>query len=259
MNRTMSLRLAAGAVAGVALSLAPTSAFAAGTGSAAGSDAGGAASSAGTGQASDPTCSPSRFAAAQQHVETALSDRVTQLNRLLSQVQSPGSHLTSSDQSALVNDISGVELPGIQALQPEVQQATTCAQLWRYAHEMVYSYRVYLVMTPQAHETITADDETYVDGQLTSLEPTIEQAIAWAKAHGRDVSGAEEAFTDFQNQCSAAATAVSGLSSTLLAQSPAGYPANASVFITAHTQETSARNDLKTAFADLGQIYRDLR
>lgn len=252
MNGTRALRLAAGVVAGAALVLAPATAFATGATS-------GSTSSPGTGQASDPVCSSSQFAAAQQKVETALADRVTQLNRLLSQVQSPNAHLTPSDQSALVDDISGTELPGIQALQPEVQQATTCAELRSYAHQMVYSYRVYLVMTPQAHETITADNESYVDSQLTSLDPTIEQAIAWARAHGRDVSGAEEAFTDFQNQCSAAGTAVSGLSSTLLAQTPAGYPGNATVFVTAHSQETAARNHLKTAFADLGQIFHDLR
>lgn len=245
MKGTTSLRLAAGVLAGAALAMAPTAAFADG--------------STASGQASDPACSASQFAAAQQKVETGLANRVTQLHTLLSQVQSTTSHLTSSDQAALVNDISGFELPGIQALQPEVQQATTCAQLRNDAHEMVYGYRVYLVMTPQTHETIAADDETYVDGQLTSLDPTIEQAIAWAQAHGRDVSGAEEAFTDFQHQCSAAGTAVAGLSATLLAQNPAGYPGNASVFTSAHTQETAARNDLKTAFADLGQIFHDLR
>lgn len=246
MISTRSLRRAAGLVAGAALVLAPATAFAAG-------------STSGSGQVSDPVCSASQFVTAQQKIETDLADRVTKLNTLLSQVQSSSSHLTSSDQSALVGDISGFELPGIQALQPEVQQATTCAQLWSYTHQMVYSYRVYLVMTPQTHETITADNETYVDGQLTSLEPTIEQAITWAKSHGRDVSGAEEAFTDFQNQCNAASTAVSGLSSTLVAQNPSGYPANTSVFSSAHTQETGARNHLKTAFADLGQIFHDLR
>ena len=256
MKTARALQMAAVAVAAGALVLVPATAFAAGIAATA---SGSASATTGTGQSSDPVCSPSQFATAQQKVETDLANRVTRLNALLAQVQSPGSHLSSSDQAALVSDISGVELPGIQALQPEVQQATTCAELWKYAHEMVYDYRVYVVMTPQTHETITADDETYVDGQITSLEPTVEQAIAWAKAHGRDVSGADEAFTDLQNQCNAASTAISGTSATLLAQTPAGYPGNASVFVVAHTQETAARNDLKAAYADLSQIFRDLR
>ncbi len=261
MRKTRRLQLATGLITAGGLALVPAAAFAAGStnNTTAGTSAGTSnTSSTGTGQVSNPACSPPVFSSVQQKVETELSNRVTQLNTLLAQVQSPNSHLTSSDQATLVGDISGTELPGIQALQTQVAQATTCAELRMDAHSMVYDYRVYLVMTPQTHETIAADDETWVDGQIASLEPTIEQAIAWAKAHGRDTSAAQAAFTDMENQLNAANTSLSGLSATLLAQSPSGYPGNASVFQTARTQETAARNDLKAAYGDVSEIFHDL-
>jgi len=264
-----TVQLVAGALGAGTLALVPTAAFGAGSGTGRtvtgtpgaagtpGTQAPGARGG-GTGQASNPVCSQTQFQAAQQKVETGLSDRVTQLDKLLARVQA-AKHLTSSDQSTLENDISNTELPGIQALQPEVQAATTCKELWGYAHAMVYDFRVYVVMTPQTDQTIAADTETYVDQKLSGLEPKVQAAIAKAQSEGKDVSGAEAAFADMQNQVSSAAADVNGLSATLLAQTPSGYPGNESVFKNARSAEESARTALKAAAADLKQIRTDLR
>ena len=236
-----------------ALGLPPGTAWAAGTASTT------ATSATGSANASSPTCSPSLFTAAQQRVERALAGRVTQLQALEAAVQSPTSGLTPSDRDSLAHDITSVELPGIEALQPQVQQATTCLALRQDAHDMVFDYRVYVVMTPQTHETIVADRETDIAGKLTGLEPTVQSAIAWARQHGRNVTDAQSDFADMQARLSSASSALTGLSSTLLAQSPAGYPANAGVFLTGRTDETNARNDLRSAFGDLVAIARDVR
>ena len=212
----------------------------------------------GTGQASAPACSASAFAAAQQKVETALSDRVTQLNKLLGAVDNSSNHLTPSDKTTLTNDISTVELPGIEALQPQVQSATTCAELRTDAHSMVYNFRVYIVMTPQTHLTIVLDDESYIIGQLTSLEPAIQQAINQAQQQGKNVTAAQTAFDDFEAQLSAASSSISGQSATVLAQTPQGAPGNWTVFLNTRTDATNARNDLHTARQDLDAIKRDL-
>lgn len=212
----------------------------------------------GSGTVSDPVCSRALFTAAQQRLEQALADRVTQLEALSALVQSPSSSLTASDQATLEHDITGVELPGIEGLEPEVRQATTCVQLRQDAHDMVYDYRVYLVMTPQTHETVVADRESSIAGKLTSLEPTVQRAITWAAQQGSNVTGAQSAFVDMQARLSSATSAVAGLPATVLAQTPTGYPGNASVFLTARTDETNARNDLRSAFDDLAAIARDI-
>lgn len=261
VKHTSKRLAAAAAVAGAgAMVLVPAAALAATRPAATtGSSVVAGSSTSGTGQASNPTCSASQFSAAQQKVETGLADRVTRLNTLLGDVQSAKQHLTSADQSALEHDISSVELPGIEALQPQAQSATTCAELKTVAHSMVYDYRVYVVMAPQTHLTIAADDAAFVDAKLTALEPRVEQAIANAKAKGKDVSGAEAAFADFQSQVSTAGSAVSGLSATLLAQTPQGYPGNKSVFQGAKSTLGTARNELHQAYQDLETIRTDLR
>jgi len=215
-------------------------------------------SGSGSGQPSRPTCTAAVFGQAQQRVEADLSARVTQLNSLLSAVDA-ATQLTAGDRQTLQDDISTTELPGIEALQPQVQQATTCAQLFKAAHAMVFNFRVFVVMTPQTHMTIVADTETFVEGQIVNLEPAIAQAIQNAQAHGKDVSGAQAAFTDLKNQVSAAQAATAGQAAQVLAQTPAGFPGNWPVFLSARTNLVNAHNDLHAAFTDAKQIRSDLQ
>jgi hypothetical protein len=216
-------------------------------------------SSATTAPTSSPLCTPAVFSQAQQRVEAALSARVTQLNALASAAGSTANHLTTGDRQTLSNDINTVDLPGIQALQPQAQQATTCPQLRAVAHSMVFTYRVYMVMTPQTHLTIVADDESYVEGVFVNLESTIAQAIQNAQAHGKNTTAAQAAFTDLKNQVASAQSETAGQSATVLAQTPAGAPGNWQVFLGARTNLVNAHSDLHTAYTDAQQIRADLQ
>ena len=157
------------------------------------------------------------------------------------------------------NDITNVELPGIQALQTQVQSATTCAGLRAVARSMVFNYRVYVVMTPQTHLTIVFDDETYIEGVFVNLEPQIATAIQNAQAAGKDVTAAQAAFTDLKSQVSTAQGETSGQSAQILAQTPTGYPGNWQVFLTAAPTPANAHTDLHAAYADAQHIRTDLQ
>jgi hypothetical protein len=191
-------------------------------------------------------------------VEAALSGRVTQLNTLLGAVNNTTNKLTASDRQALANDINQTELPGIQGLQPQAQQATTCPALRSVARQMVFTYRVYVVMTPQTHLTIVADTETAIESTIAGLEPQIQTAIQNAQAAGKDVSGAQSAFSDLQSKVTAAQSASGGVAAQVMAQTPQGYPGDWSVFLAARTDLTNARDDLQAAYADGKQIRSDL-
>ncbi|MGA2521677.1 MAG: hypothetical protein ABSG81_12780 [Acidimicrobiales bacterium] len=244
------------AVPGVAAADSSTATTAGSTATTGGTTAG---SSVTTVQPSNPFCTRALFGAAQQRVEADLSNRVSQLNTLLASVNNTANHLTTGDRQTLLNDVSTVELPGIQALVPQVQQATTCPQLRSAARAMVFNYRVWVVMTPQTHFTVVADDETFIEGQFASFEPTIAEDIQNAQASGKDVTAAEASFTDLKNQIAAAQSATSGQDATLLAQTPQGAPGNWSVFLAARSSLASARNDLRAAYNDGLQIKADLQ
>jgi hypothetical protein len=197
------------------------------------------------------------FGTAQQGVEEQLAGRVTQLNLLVSAVSSAG-YLTSADRSTLQGDLSS-ELAGIEGLVQKVPGDTTCVQLHLDANAMVYDYRVYIVMTPQVDLTISADTASATVTTLQGLFPTIQAGIAAAEKAGKDVSGAQRTFSDLQSQVTGAQTDLSGVSVTLLAQTPAAAPGNKLVFQGARTSITNARTDLRAASTDVNAIVRSLR
>jgi hypothetical protein len=257
-RRTAAGVVAAGAVAGLVV-MVPGAAFAAAASSNTAASSTTAGSSNASTKPSSPLCTPAIFAQAQQRVEGDLAGRVTQLNALLSAVNNTATHLTAGDRQTLQNSINNVELPGIQTLQTQVPQDTTCQELRTAAHSMVFDYRVYVVMTPQTHLTIVLDDETYVEGVFTTLEPKIATAIQNAQAAGKNVAAAQAAFNDLKSQVSTAQGATNGQATLVLAQTPKGYPGNWPVFTTARTDATTAHSDLHTAYTDAEQIRTDLQ
>ena len=241
----------AGAVVGLVV-MGPGAAWAAPTTTTTGSNTA-------TTQVSSPRCTPTTFAPAQQLVEADLAGRVTQLNTLSAAANNAANHLTTSDRQTLQNDITVVELPGIEALQTQAQSATTCAGLRAVAHSMVYNYRVYVVMTPQTRLTVVFDDETYIEGVFVNLEPRIATAISNAQTAGKDVTAAQAAFNDLQSQVSTAQGATNGESAQILAQTPTGFPGNWPVFLAGRTNATNAHTDLHAAYVDAQHIRADLQ
>ncbi len=212
-----------------------------------------------TTQVSNPRCTPATFSSAQQLVEGDLAARVSQLNALSSAADNSANHLTTGDRQSLQNDITTVELPGIQGLQTQVPSVTTCPALRALARSMVYDYRVYVVMTPQTHMTVVMDDEAAIEGVLVNLEPQIATAIQNAQTAGKNVTAAEAAFTDLKSQVSTAQGETSGQSATILAQTPTGFPGNWGVFLAARTNATNAHADLHAAYSDAEHIRTDLQ
>lgn len=219
-----------------------------------------ATAAAGTGPAnsSRPTCTRATVTTAQAFLSAQVANRVAQVQQLSAGLTGArGKHLTDSDRAALSADLSQT-LSGLQALEPQVQAATTCAALLADAATMVHSYWVYLLRTPQVDLTEVADTETDVSTRLQTLEPKVQAAIARAQRHGTDVAGAEQADSDLQAKVAAAASATSGVAATVLAQTPAGSPGNFSVLTSAQSSLATAGSDLQAAGTDLATIVADL-
>lgn len=197
------------------------------------------------------------FKTAQKWVESQLAARQQRLSSLTSEV-SKATHLTTSDRATLTSDLSS-ETSGIDALATKVPKDTTWAQLLGDAKSMVVDYRVYVVMTPQVNLTIGADSASFVEQRLQAAEPKLEAAIAAEKAKGKNVVAAEKAYAGLVVQVRDAERDTKGVSTAVLAQKPAGYPRNESVFLNARSSLDQTRTALKTARADLQIIGHVLK
>jgi hypothetical protein len=209
------------------------------------------------GRPSASLCTGAEVAGVQQLVDSELADRVTQLNALTARVHTAPT-LQPQDRAILMADLTQTELPGIQGLETTAHGATTCLALRQDAHAMVFRYRVYLVMTPQTDLVIANDAAIGAAGVLSNLEPVASAAIGRGRSHGIDVAAAQATLIDYQDDVTAARALTSGQSATVLAQTPADFPASRAVFLQTRTNLTSALGDLHAAHSDLAQIIDDL-
>src|ERR1700722_3328329 len=197
----------------------------------------------GNSKTSRPQCTTtSGLPAAKAFVELQLQKRVTELGILQARVAS-SSRLTAPDRSNLQTDIAG-DLSAMKTLEGKLSGEKTCAGLVTDARSMVFGYRIYLVMAPKTDLVIVSDTETAVASQIQGAESRIDSDLNLAGKAGKNVAHAEQAFGSLETEITAAQKAVSGVSATVMAQTPAGSPGNRSVFV-------RARASCETAYTDL--------
>jgi hypothetical protein len=202
---------------------------------------------------SAPLCTAAVVVRVEQLVDSELAERVTQLQALITRVNA-ATTLPPQDKSTLLADLTQTELPGIEGLETTVHGATTCLELRQDAHAMVFDYRVYLVMTPQTDLVIANDDAIHAEGVLSQLGTAVSAAIGRDRSRGGDPTAAQGALTDYQDDVTAAQALTSGQAATVLAPTPADYPATRTVFMQVRTNLTSAVRDLHEARNDLARI-----
>lgn len=244
-------RIAIGVLGAALGGLFPATAFAA-TPASGGTSPDSNTTTSGSGSVSDPRCTPANLPAAKGFVEAQLKARVVRLERLTGEVGAARG-LTAPDKAELETDLAA-ELAGMESLQQQVPGDTTCAEVVANAQTMVFTYRVYYVMTPQTELVVVADSETSIASNVVKWEPGIQAAINYEAAHGKDVAKAQQALDDLKIQLTDALGTLNGVSSTVLAETPAGYPGNTAVFVGARNNCAAAFGDLAHARSDLGTI-----
>jgi hypothetical protein len=175
-----------------------------------------------------------------QKRETALSSDASKINA--------ATGLTSSDKSALLATESS-DASGLTALDATIQADTTSSQAKADCEKIVTDYRVYVVFEPQVHLVIAADTVTSAATKISGLASELQQKLG-----SNPNPAVQAALADLQKQVAAAQTSVNGVSATVLAQTPSGYPGNKSVFTSARASVQSAVSDLKQARSDVETI-----
>ncbi|MGP8163121.1 MAG: hypothetical protein ACLQAN_04990 [Acidimicrobiales bacterium] len=199
------------------------------------------------------TTTPASLSQMQAKLEAELAARQTQLSTLTTDVSSSKT-LTASDAAALSSSLS-TETSNIGALVTKVPTDTTVAELRVDAQAMFRDNRVFDVMTPQVHLTIAADSVNANAGTILADGLTITAALA-ARTSDKGYARVEALFTSLTAKATDAQSALTSVSSDVLAQTPAGWPGNAHVFVQAKVEILRARIDLAYARAELRLVER---
>jgi hypothetical protein len=166
---------------------------------------------------------------------------------------SASQYLSPSDRSTLLADLKGFELPGIEGLQPQAESATDCDQLLTVAHNMIFAYRVYLLVTTQTQLVLVADHESVEEAQLAE-RASAAQRIIESQAQDATATSVQGTLDVLQTVLDSAESCTVGLSSTLLKLTPLGYPTNEAVLIEASASETQAARALRSAEHDMEEV-----
>jgi hypothetical protein len=182
-----------------------------------------------------------------QKCDQAVQKRESTLTGDASHINS-ATDLSSSDKSALLGTQSS-DASGLTSLDATIQADTTFSQAKTDCEKIVTDYRVYVVFGPQVHLVIAADKVGSLATKITTLASELQQKLG-----SNTNPTVQAALADLQKQVAAAQASVSGVSATVLAQTPSGYPGNKSVFTSALASVQSAIKDLKQARSDVETI-----
>jgi hypothetical protein len=188
-------------------------------------------------------------------LENALSLRTAALDTLSNSVGSV-TNLTASDRSALAGLVQGAA-SGISALSQKVPTDTTVAQLHQDAVAMI-GYHVLSLLTPQVTRVVAIDSQLASYHSLLQQVTVLEAAITAAQQAKRNVSQPKSEDVELRQHLNDVNSQLSGLTASLLALSPASWPAPENVLKNASRSTSVAAHDLSVANGDVTEIVSQL-
>ena len=163
--------------------------------------------------------------------------------------------LSSGDRTAFEGQISA-DQQGLTALDATIQGDTTYQQAWADCQTLVTGYRVYVLENPKIHEVIAADGVAKVDETFSSLIPELQSLINNSSVPATVRAEAQADLNDLTSRVDASQTSVSGVSSSVINLTPAGWPGNQVDLKSAAQNIKTARTDLAGAGADANHIIQ---
>jgi len=194
---------------------------------------------------------PHNFLANQKKLETQLADRVSQLNRLTTDI-SRAKSLTTAHAATLAANVA-TALTNINALVAKVPTDTTDIQLRADEISMIKKNRVFVVLTPQVFLTIESDnvtaEVTLLQGEESGLLTAVNGLVG---QHG--YTNALNSYTDFVRLVNRANLEATDVASRVLAQTPADFPHDTGLFASANRALFQVEITLAHANYDAGII-----
>lgn len=174
---------------------------------------------------------PHNFLSHQQALERQLATRVSQLNRLNTDITGAKSLTTAHAATLTVNVTTA--LTNINALGTKVPTDTTGIQLRADEISMVKQNRVFAVLTPQVFLTIEADNVAAEVASLQGEEPSLLAGVnGLVGQHG--YTNSLNHYTDFVKLVNRASLDATNVATKVLAQTPVDFPGDTGLFVHAN-------------------------
>ncbi|HEX3796141.1 MAG TPA: hypothetical protein VHV57_16735 [Acidimicrobiales bacterium] len=205
-----------------------------------------------TASGATPTNSPASLSTIQTRAAAAITARVNDLNAASAKIN--GAKDLGSGTSALLAYVQN-DIAPLQQLGQKIAGDTTVAEAKADTATIFTNYRVLVLVRPAARLAARAD------GATNALLPALTADAAKATAHVTPANQAtlQPLIADLNTQISSATTDTTGVATTVLSYSPAGWNANHELLSASRNSMSAARSAVAKARSDLQQIRSALR
>jgi hypothetical protein len=199
--------------------------------------------------ATEPEESPddvaARLEALRRKCFGAVDSRLTHLRRLQSRVA--GAENLTDAHEATLSSIVSASAAGLSTLRAAIGADTDPATLEQHCREVVTAFRVYVLVSPQVHLAIAADNVVARAGRSEQFAERVARAIAEAQAGGVDTARAEARLAEMREEIASGSAGATGVADRVLGVTVDAYNADPGVLGGARAALRGARSDLSDA------------
>jgi hypothetical protein len=197
------------------------------------------------------------LAAIQKKAAADITRRLASLSVAINDVNN-STAISPADKTTLLSTLNG-DVTGLTALGATIAGDTTAQQALTDSKTIYTGFRVYALALPQVRFAAAADTITVtVLPKLTDSQSKLAALLAGVDSD-KNTPAVQAKMTDLANQISAITGATTGLSSTVLAYTPAQYDANHALLSPARASLATSRDDIRTARGDIAFVAAALK
>ena len=209
-----------------------------------------------------PATATPKMQAAITKADKEIDRRIAALNDLQARIDAM-QRVTASFKQTLATNITN-QVTGLTQLKTKIDADTDATTLKTDVKTITDSYRVYMLVMPQARIAASADREVTVITMMNQLGAKLQARISAAQSAGANVSALLAALTDMSNKLSDASAQSQASVSVSANLSPDNGDAtkqaqNVTALKTARTDLQAAQKDLVAARKDVETIVKGLK
>lgn len=199
--------------------------------------------------------------AARARADAAIDARVTRLNALEARINQM-TRVTTDEKTSLDATIQA-NLNDMVALKAKINADTDNVTLKADIQSITKSYRIYVLVLPQANIMAAADRVMFIVGQFNDLSAKLQARITAAQTPGQNVTSLNASLTDMNAKTADANVQAQAAINEVAALKPDNgdktvFAANLAALKDARSKIHVAIQDLKTARQDAGSIVQAL-
>ena len=175
----------------------------------------------------------------------AIDKRLETITRWIEKVDN-NEYLSADHQAALRTELEAATR-GLTALAEGIEEADSYSELGGLIPKIVEDYWVFALLGPKVHLVIGADHLIYITGRFDETAVTIHSAIDRAAGAGFDVADAQAALDRMSVHLAAASLLIDPVAGSILVLQAADMPEARDQLRSAHADLKSGRQELRAA------------